>query len=90
MLDDVVSGMGYYKNIFFFFFSLATVQSFRAEVLRKASSNVFEQLSKQDKQIVYSKKTEYPQHIPRKRRSRANRHKTNSASMLKLSDLAES
>ena len=53
MLDDVVSGMGYYKNIFFFFFSLATVQSFRAEVLRKASSNVFEQLSKQDKQIVY-------------------------------------
>lgn len=82
--------MEYQKNYFFFFLSLASVQSFRAEVLRKASSNVFEQLSRQDKQIVYNKKTEYPQHIPRKRRNRANRHKTLPITAAELGSVPES
>ncbi|CAC5373882.1 SVIL [Mytilus coruscus] len=69
--------------------SLATVQAFRAEVLRKASSNVFEQFSKQDKQIVY-RKTEYPQHLPRKRRGRSNRHKTLPVTAAELGSVPES
>ncbi|XP_052080646.1 uncharacterized protein LOC127718635 [Mytilus californianus] len=69
--------------------NLATVQAFRAEVLRKASSNVFEQFSKQDKQIVY-RKTEYPQHLPRKRRGRSYRHKTLPVTAAELGSVPES
>ncbi|VDI10833.1 supervillin [Mytilus galloprovincialis] len=69
--------------------NLATVQAFRAEVLRKASSNVFEQFSKQDKQIVY-RKTEYPQHLQRKRRGRSVRHKTLPVTAAELGSVPES
>ncbi|XP_063412509.1 uncharacterized protein LOC134695228 [Mytilus trossulus] len=69
--------------------NLATVQAFRAEVLRKASSNVFQQFSKQDKQIVY-RKTEYPQHLQRKRRGRSVRHKTLPVTAAELGSVPES
>ena len=63
------------QNVFFFFnFSLETVRKFRSEILHKASTNVFENLEKEDKFL--GKKTEFPQPFRKDRRPRGLRHKT--------------
>ncbi|KAL5006122.1 hypothetical protein ScPMuIL_017280 [Solemya velum] len=58
--------------------NLSTVKSFRAEITKKASINVFEQSNKPEPPLLLSKKAEYPQPFrPAKvRRSRMERHKT--------------
>ena len=55
-------------------FSLETVRKFRAEILHKASTNVFENLQKEEK--FAGQKTEFPQHFRKEKRPRDQRHKT--------------
>lgn len=57
---------------------MSTVKSFRAEIRKKASINVFEQSNKPEPPLIVGKKLEYPQHFrPEKlRRTRLERHKT--------------
>ncbi|KAH3747623.1 hypothetical protein DPMN_182051 [Dreissena polymorpha] len=55
--------------------SLETVKKFRAEVLKRASTSVFEAVQKPEK-AGQNKPTEFPQPFRKERRSRNQRHKT--------------
>ncbi|XP_053386334.1 uncharacterized protein LOC123538762 isoform X4 [Mercenaria mercenaria] len=68
--------------------SLETVKKFRAEVIQKASTNVFEALQKEEKQVP-AKKTEFPQELRLERRSRGQRHKTLPVTAAELNAIPE-
>ena len=53
---------------------METVRKFRSEIIHKASTDVFENLQKEDKFL--GQKTEYPQHFIKEKRPRDQRHKT--------------
>lgn len=60
-------GFGSNFSLLSLLFSLASVQAFRTEVLKKASSNVFENLtSKPDNTHFSCKKSEFPCHLPQR------------------------
>lgn len=77
-------------NFDFIIFRLESVRTFRSEVLRKASTNIFENLNKQSKAPV-GKKTEFPQHFHREkvRRSRGERYKTLPVTLAELNAIPE-